>query len=92
MGIEHSGVFLSFLVKHFYPGLIGWEEKDKRVEFMLVDSSDDPKEVVFLEQNKENAPWLIYRATSQNSIEAYFEKENELLNEKDKFTFTRSTL
>ncbi len=89
MTIEREGRELLLRIKHFNPGLLGWEEKDTSTEFVLVQISRD--EAVFLERNvkKPPAPWMIYRLQDNQTLIAYFEFENGTVSEKDMFIFKR---
>jgi len=82
---EDDGVMLR--IKHFYPGLKGWEEKDLATEFALVELRDTF--AVFLQVNKPNAPWMIYHLESEDRLIAYFERAGEPPKESDKFVYTR---
>ena len=37
LSMEPDGMRLAFRIKHFAPGLVGWEEKDAAVTFDLVE-------------------------------------------------------
>ena len=91
LSIEATAERLVYRVKHFSSELKGWEEKDRAVELNLVEFSKDPlNKVVFLEQGKEDLTWGVYMQTGMDSFEAYFEKEEELLREDQKFTYSRN--
>ena len=73
-------------IKHFYPGLRGWEEKDRATDFLLVRMRD--REAVFWQVDKpEN--WLVYRLDPDGALKAFFEKEDEPVKPEDVFQFTR---
>jgi len=85
IGLE--GVELILRIKHFNPGLVGWEEKDESKEFVLVQLGGN--EAVFLQRkvNKPAAPWMVYRLKDKHTLIAYFEFENETVSEKDMFIY-----
>lgn len=49
-------------IKHFHPGLVGWEEKDEAVEYVLV--SLTAGEALFLRRKPANGNWMVYRRTN----------------------------
>lgn len=73
-------------LKHFYPGLIGWEEKDQSVEFLLVRLAGH--EAIFWQLNRPNPPWMIYRLEAENKLVSYFERDEEV-KEIDKFVYMK---
>ena len=85
--IEPNGAEVILRIKHFSPGLIGWEEKDHSVEFLLVRQSDHT--AVFYQQNVERPKWMIYRLEEPNTLIAYFEIEDEAVADADKFIYSR---
>jgi len=87
--IERESIGLVLRIKHFNPGLVGWEEKDESKEFVLVQHNGH--EAVFLQLNVKNlpAPWMIYRLQDQQTLIAYFKFGNETVSEKDMFIYKR---
>jgi hypothetical protein len=85
LAVENGLVMLR--IKHFYPKLVGWEEKDKSVEFMLVQLSG--QEAVFLELNVPSPPWMIYRLEDEHTLVSYFEREGEAVSAAEQFIYTR---
>ncbi len=87
--IEREGIELVLRIKHFNPGLLGWEEKNTSTEFVLVQISEH--EAVFLQRKvkKSLAPWMIYRLQEGQTLIAYFEAENGTVSEKDRFIYKR---
>jgi hypothetical protein len=87
--IEREGMELILRIKHFNPGLLGWEEKNESKEFVLVQLSGH--EAVFLQRKVEKspAPWMIYSLRDQQTLIAYFEFGNETVSEKDMFIYKR---
>ena len=82
--LEQAGEHVMLYIKHFYPGLKGWEEKDKATEFLLVQLQG--QEAVFLQVNKPG-PWMVYRRESQERLVAYFDGGEEAVKEEDKFIY-----
>jgi len=72
MTIEEQEGQVLLRIKHFYPGLKGWEEKDQSAEFLLVQYQ--PNEAVFLHTNKQDGAWLVYRRTAEQ-LHVFFERE-----------------
>lgn len=71
-------------VKHFYPGLKGWEEKDDSAEFLLVQL--EGQKAVFLQVNKPGS-WLVYHRPAPNRLLAYFDNGQETVKEESKFNY-----
>lgn len=86
MTIESHGEHILLRIKHFYPGLKGWEEKDLATEFLLVQFQ--PREAVFLQINKPG-PWMIYHLEEEDKLISYFEKEGEVLVTEEIFEYKR---
>lgn len=76
-------------LKHFYPGLKGWEEKDEAVTFLLVHL--EAHKAIFWQTNKPNTPWLVYELETPDSLVAYFESEGEPPAPEHKFVYGRAT-
>lgn len=74
-------------IKHFYPGLKGWEEKDEAVEFLLIQLREG--EAVFLQQHKPDAPSLVYRLEDDGRLVCYFVRENKTPAPEAMFVYTR---
>lgn len=76
-------------IKHMNPGigLKSWEEQDKATEFILVQL--EHHKAVFLQINKPNAPWMIYRLQDENTFVAYFETEDKTPEASDMFVYQR---
>lgn len=87
MTIEREGDELILRIKHFNPGLVGWEEKDESKEFVLVRL--EKQEAVFLQRRTAKTPWMIYRLENAQTLVAYFEVEDEAVTDADKFIYTR---
>ncbi len=84
--IEQADVYVMLRIKHFYPGLKGWEEKDEATEFFLV--ALDEREAVFMQVHKPGN-WLIYRLESSDKLVVYFEKDGETADPSTYFNYRR---
>ncbi len=87
IAIEQEGEFVFLRIKHFYPKLVGWEEKDSALEFVLVQLKG--QEAIFLELDKPNARWMVYRLEGRDRLVSYFTRENEPVTETGMFEFAR---
>jgi hypothetical protein len=67
---EEDGVLMR--IKHFSPGLIGWEEKDQSVVFVLVQA--EARKAVFSRRGYEEQLWLVYERPSPHELIVYFDK------------------
>ncbi len=86
MVIERDGEHLALRIKHFDPGLRGWEEKGEAMEYRLVRLRD--REAVFLESN-EPRRWVIYRLETDDRLVSYFEAEDRPIDPEDLFVYSR---
>jgi hypothetical protein len=86
MVIERDGEHLALRIKHFDPGLRGWEEKGEAMECRLVRLRD--REAVFLESN-EPRRWVIYRLETDDRLVSYFEADDQPIDPKDLFVYSR---
>ncbi|HVT13126.1 MAG TPA: DUF6265 family protein [Fimbriimonadaceae bacterium] len=84
--VEESGEGLVLRVKHFHPGLKGWEEKDESAEFDLVDVAG--RRAVWLMRGREEPLWLLFVREEDRFI-VWFEKANEAVAESSKFAYRR---
>jgi Domain of unknown function (DUF6265) len=73
--IEQEGELVFLRIKHFDPKLIGWEEKDAPHEFVLVELDDEG--AVFLELDRPDPRWAVYRRKGPNDLIAYFTRGSE---------------
>ena len=87
MTIEQDAAGIVLRIKHFNPGLIGWEERDISVAFTLVQL--DAGKAVFAKRDADNPLWMIYHKTDENTMVTYFEGEDEPPKLEDVFRFTR---
>ena len=84
MTIEQHGEHVLLRIKHYYPGLKGWEEKDLSTEFLLVELRE--REAVFLQVNKPG-PWMVYRLEAEDRLVTYFVREGEVTKEEEMFVY-----
>ena len=73
-------------IKHFYPGMQGWEAKDEAVDFLLVQLQN--REAAFLQVNKP-VRWLVYRMETEDNLISYFHNDDEPVKSEDIFAFFR---
>ena len=81
-------------IKHFHPGLIGWEEKDRCVTFGLVAVEwPDPAglgSAVFRQEDAADPPWMVYRTTAELGLLSDFQRPGEVVQPRDVFHYTRA--
>ncbi|HTC23265.1 MAG TPA: DUF6265 family protein [Gemmatimonadales bacterium] len=87
IAIEQEGEFVRMRIKHFHPGLVGWEEKDRAHEWVLVRL--DGQEAVFFELDTPEARWAVYRLESRDRLVSYFMREDEPVTDTGMFEYTR---
>lgn len=87
LAVEPEGEGLVVRIKHFDPGLRGWEEKDEAVTLDLVSLGD--AEAVFLKRGE--ARWMVYRRNpATGELVAYFETaEKPHVDGEDEFRYAR---
>jgi len=83
--IEAGARRLVLRIKHFNPGLKGWEEKDEAVNFDLVALAG--QEATFLRRGGEEPLWMVYRREGQANLIAYFAKEGQEFDPADAFRY-----
>lgn len=89
LAIEEEAGSLVKRVKHFHPGLKGWEEKDDSVTFDLVSVSPDRS--AWFRRGGKTPLWLVYER-SGDVLQAWFEKPDEEANPDDRFTYARASV
>jgi hypothetical protein len=82
---EKDHVYLR--IRHFDPGLIGWEEKAKPHEFVLVEHTAE--RLVFYELDKPDPRWAVYDRRGPDELVAYFTHGSEPDPEPGVFRFRR---
>ena len=90
MTLEPHAGGLVLRIKHFYPGLLGWEEKDSAAELPLVQLTNH--EAVFLQRHAETPTWLVYRREGNDRLIAYFDSAETPASNTDRFIYTRQSL
>jgi len=86
MSMEPDGARLIFRIKHFAPGLVGWEEKDAAVTLDLVRLIDG--EAIFLKRGERR--WMVYqREAGTDELLAWFETAAEPHAAGDEFRYAR---
>jgi hypothetical protein len=75
MVIEPEKDGLVLRVKHFDPGLKGWEAKDESVDLDLV--AIRGKEAIFLMRGRDPLKWLVYRREGEEMRAFFVEAEND---------------
>jgi uncharacterized protein DUF6265 len=88
--IEREGATVVLRIKHFHPRLIGWEERDHACEFVLVHLRDG--EAAFLERDKPDARWAVYRRERADRLVSYFACDGGPIAEPGLFEYARVTL
>lgn len=87
MTLEPEGDTLIFRIKHFHPGLRGWEEKDESVSLVLV--ALQPGAAVFAKRDSPAPRWMVYRQPDPDTLVAFFETEDSTPTEAEQFRYTR---
>lgn len=64
LGLEDEQAVLR--IKHFNPGLLGWEEKDESVQYALVSLKEG--EAVFVRRGESDRNWMVYRRRGDNLL------------------------
>jgi hypothetical protein len=86
LSMEPDDGRLVFRIKHFAPGLVGWEEKDAAVTLDLVRVGEG--EAVFLKRGEER--WMVYqRPPAGDQLLAWFETPAEPHAPGDEFRYAR---
>jgi hypothetical protein len=88
--VETEGEGLVFRIKHFYPGMKGWEEKDEAVTFDLVSLGDG--EAAFFKRGGDKPKWMVYRRVDAGTLVSWFEGEEGTHKEEDEFRYGRQAL
>jgi uncharacterized protein DUF6265 len=84
--MEPDGDRVVFRIKHFGPGLVGWEEKDDAVTLDLVSSRE--REAIFLKRGEER--WMVYHAPpGSNELHVWFDTAAAPHEPGDEFRYTR---
>jgi hypothetical protein len=84
--MEPEGDHIVFRIKHFAPGLKGWEEKDEAVTLDLV--AVDERRVTFLKRGEER--WMVYELQPSGELYAWFETAAQPRETGDEFRYARA--
>jgi len=88
MSLENEADELVQRIKHFDPGLKGREERDRSLEFVLVQRQE--REANFLQRQVADPPWLVYRLEPDaRRLIVYFTHEGEEVAEAEQFRYLR---
>ncbi len=85
--LEQERDLVYLRIKHFDPKLVGWEEKAVPHEFVLVELNDQG--AVFLELDKPDRRWAVYRREGADKLLAYFTRDREPDTDPGVFEFKR---
>ena len=77
---------LVFRIKHFGPGLNGWEEKDDAVTLDLVAAHDG--EAIFFKRGEER--WMVYQVQPSGELYVWFETVDHPREPGDEFRYARA--
>lgn len=70
MTIEKNDTTIQLLLRHYSPGLKGWEEKETPLVFLLESKTND--KAVFKQMDK--STWLIYELTEKEKLKVTLRK------------------
>ena len=86
MTIDRGEEGLVLRIKHFNPGLIGWEEKED--SFSCVLSQVDADKAIFSARKEEEPLWLVFERTEEG-LDIFFDSEGKTPGPADRFRFKR---
>lgn len=86
MTIEKTTEELILRIKHFNPGLIGWEEKDNAFSCVLTQLGGE--KAVFYAREKEEPLWLVFER-KDNGLTIYFDSGSDSPKPENVFRFER---
>jgi hypothetical protein len=72
--IEPEKDGLVMRLKQFHPGLLGWGDMERSIEFALVRLRE--REAVYIQRRVSDPPWLIYRLSDAGALDSSVEKED----------------
>lgn len=75
-------------LKHFYPGLRGWEDKNESFLFILVQLREN--EAAFFKVGVPANLWMVYQRTGEESLKSFFVREGEGPLPADMFEYKRN--
>ncbi len=68
--LEQEGDLVYMRVKHFDPGLLGWEERDDPHNFLLMQVTDTG--AIFREVDQPESRWVVYERHGANRLRINF--------------------
>jgi hypothetical protein len=77
---------LTLKIKHFNPGLIGWEDKDLAVTYEVVHYKNG--EVVFYKRQSEEPNWMVYRLVESKLVVFFVDVTGQV--DSSQFEFERN--
>lgn len=83
--VEQEGTGLVLRIKHFDPGLRGWENKDESATFDLAEHRDG--EALWLRRGDKKPALLTYRR-SGSELDAWFQNPGEAPADDDRFHYS----
>lgn len=87
LAVEPGQAGPEFRIKHFDPGLRGWEERDEAVTLDLVSIAQD--EAVFRKRGEQR--WMVYRREAEGAeLTCWFETEAQPHQPGDEFRYGRA--
>lgn len=88
LALEQEGDQVLLRIKHFHPKLVGWEERDRAAEWLLVHLAG--REAAFLELDAPVVRWAVYRRETDERLVSYFATETEAITDTGLFAYARS--
>ena len=85
--IEQEGSDVYFRLKHFNPGLKGWEEKNDNVALKLTDQGD--RRATFLAVDGDKRMEVRLQRVSTDRLEILMIRSNPKTTKEDRFVYTR---
>jgi hypothetical protein len=82
--LERAGEGVAMHIKHFSPGLKGWEEKDEATTFDLVALTGT--RAVFFQRAAEKTQWLVYHRAG-DALTVFFEPDGAEHKSEDEFNY-----
>jgi len=87
LAVEQDGDGVRLRIKHFDPKLVGWEERERAAEWLLVHLGE--REAAFLELDVSAVRWAIYRREGDDRLVSYFASETEEITDTGLFAYDR---
>jgi len=87
LAVEQEGEHVRLRIKHFDPKLVGWEERDRAAEWLLVHLGE--REAAFLELDVPTVRWAVYRLERDDRLVSYFASETDAITDTGLFAYDR---